>query len=52
MKQAKLTVNDDFEELNTKLTNLQNLILKMKVDYDFITKTPQLISTTEEMVKL
>ena len=50
MKQAKLTVNDDFEELNTKLTNLQNLILKMKVDYDFITKTPQLISTTEEMV--
>ena len=50
MEQENLSANDDFEELNKKLTNLKNLILKMKVDYAFITRTPQLINTTEEMV--
>ena len=50
MEQEILSINDDFEELNKKLTNLKKLILKMKVDYDFITRTPQLINTTEEMV--
>jgi len=50
MEQESLSINDDFEELNKKLTNLKKLILKMKVDYDFITRTPQLINTTEEMV--
>ena len=50
MEQEKLAVNDEFDELNKKLTNIKKLILKMKVDYDYITRTPQLINTTEEMV--
>jgi DNA-binding transcriptional ArsR family regulator len=50
MEQENLSVIDDFEDLNKKLTNLKKLILKMKVEYDFITKTPQVIKATEEMV--
>jgi DNA-binding transcriptional ArsR family regulator len=50
MEQENLSVNDDFDELNKKLSNLKKSFLKMKLDFTYITKTPQLINTTEEMV--
>ncbi len=46
---------DKFEELNSKITSLQDIILKMKVDFDLIIRNQlktdihsQLIKTTEE----
>ena len=57
MKNGISNVDHDFDEMNSRLTALQDLILKIKLDFDLMTQTQissglnsQLIVSTEEMI--
>ncbi|NHJ21482.1 MAG: ArsR family transcriptional regulator [Candidatus Lokiarchaeota archaeon] len=61
MENHDTTVNNDhnFKDLNNKLASLQDILLKMKVDYDLTSRnqiktemSTQLLKSTEEMVNI